>query len=100
MYRAYDRHKWERAPEEPSNNTAMPLDPSQLDCRAVVHPLRLCPPLPKDTRYLLVRRKWPGQRDVLGVGRGRSTHETLNLADVRRTAAQLGATEVHILPAQ
>ena len=100
MYRAYDRHKWERAPEEPSKNTAMPLGALQLDCRVVVHPLRLCPPLAKDTRYLLVRRKWPGQRDVLGVGRGRSTHETLNLADVRRKAAELGATEVHILPAQ
>ena len=100
MYRAYDRHKWERAPdEEPSTNT-VPLDASQLDCRVIVHPLRLCPPLPKDTRYLLVRRKWSGQRDVLGVGRGRSSHATLNLADVRRTAAQLGATEVHILPTQ
>ena len=86
----------ERAP----SNTARPLDASQLDCRVVIHPLLLCPPLPKDTRYLLVCRKWPGQRDVLGVGRGRSTHETLNLADVRRTAAQLGANEVHILPTQ
>ena len=37
-------------------------------------------------------------RDVLKVGRARSPHESLNLARVRHMAAQLGATEVHILP--
>jgi hypothetical protein len=97
MYQAYDRHKWERIPEESSNNAAMALAPHP-DCRVIVHPLRLCPPLPKETRYQLVYRRWPGQRVVLGIGRARSTYETLNLADVRRAAAQLGANEVHVLP--
>ena len=35
-----------------------------------------------------------------GSGAGAQPMRTLNLADVRRTAAQLGANEVHILPTQ
>jgi hypothetical protein len=68
------------------------------DCRTVVHPLVLCPPIAKGKRYLLVERRWWGQRDVLKIGRARSPHGSLNLARVRHTAARLGATEVHILP--
>jgi hypothetical protein len=97
MYQAYDRHKWEREPEKPSSITAMTRVPHS-DWRVIVHPLLLCPPLPKDTRYQLVCRQWVGQRVVLGIGRAHSTCETLNLAHVRGAAAQLGANEVHILP--
>jgi hypothetical protein len=65
---------------------------------ALEHPLVLCPPIAKGTSYLLVERKWWGQRDVLKIGRARSPHESVNLARVRHAAARLGATEVHILP--
>ena len=92
MYRAYDRHLYERAPAAPARKLTHP------GSRTVVHPLLLCPPLPQGTRYMLVQREWPGMRNVLAVGRARSPHETVNLADIRRRAAQLGATEVHVLP--
>ena len=98
MYQAYDRHLWERIPEPPAPE-AIPLDASRLDCRVVVHPLLMCPPLPRHTRYLLVRRRLGGQRDILGEGRARSPHPTLNLADVRQQGARLGAGEVYVLPA-
>ena len=97
MYRAYDRYLYERAPEVPSSKTT-PISAGHSDPRTVVHPLLFCPPLPLGTRYMLVQREWPGMRNVLAVGRARSDHETVNLADIRRRAAQLGANEVHILP--
>jgi hypothetical protein len=98
----------EEKPEKSSSKTdgkpirgfaAAVCDPSLLGNRLIlIHPLVLCPPIAKGERYLLVERKWWGQRDVLKVGRARSPHESLNLARVRHTAARLGATEVHILP--
>ena len=95
MYRAYDRHLYERTPEIPSRK---PVSAGNLDPRTIVHPLLFCPPLPQGTRYKLVSREWPGLRNVVAVGRAQSPHETINLADVRRRAAQLGANEVHVLP--
>jgi hypothetical protein len=92
MYRAYDRHLYERAPAVPARTLTHP------DSRTVVHPLLFCPPLPRGTRYMLVQREWPGMRNVLAVGRAQSAHETVKLADIRRIAAQLGANEVHVLP--
>lgn len=95
MYRAYDRYLYERAPEVPSSKTT---SAGRSDPRNVVHPLVFCPPLPLDTCYMLVKREWPGLRNVLAVGRAQSAHETINLADVRQKAAQLEANEVHVLP--
>ena len=92
MYRAYDRHLYERAPAVPARQLTHPGP------RTVIHPLLFCPPLPLGTHYTLVRREWPGVRHVLAIGRAQSAHETVNLADIRRRAAQLGANEVHILP--
>jgi hypothetical protein len=106
MYRAYEHYspgRWERKPKRPHKSDTMPPTASASRARActlldaLVHPLVRCPPIRKGTRYLLVERKWWGQRDVLRVGRARSPHESVNLAHVRRTAAQLGANEVHIL---
>lgn len=71
MYRAYDRHLYERAPAVPARKLTHPGP------RTVVHPLLFCPPLPQDTRYMLVRREWPGVRNVLAVGRAQSAHETV-----------------------
>jgi hypothetical protein len=99
MYRAYDRHLYERPSDTPAAaQNIVPLSGDQLDPRVVVHPLVFCPPLPLDTRYILVRRGWPGLRYVLGVGRTGSGHPSVNLADVRLRAARLGANEVHLLP--
>lgn len=106
MYKPY--HDWDWRPEKPKNSsrtitaqsrTVSVCDRSLMDdCRIVVHPLVLCPPIAKGKCYLLVERKYWGQRDVLKIGRARSPHESVNLARVRHTAARLGATEVHIFP--
>jgi hypothetical protein len=99
MYRAYDRYLYERPTEAPASAKTSPLGPEHLDPRVVVHPLLFCPPLPRDTRFVLVKRDWPGTRNVLGVGRAMSAHDRSNLAAVRLRAARLGANEVHVLPA-
>src|ERR1700719_3584470 len=106
MYKPY--HDWEWRPEKPKSSfpkadpKSNTIQASSLllvgDCRTGVHPLVLCPPIAKGKRYLLVERRWWGQRDVLKIGRARSPHESVNLARVRHAAARLGATEVHILP--
>ena len=74
MYRAYDRHLFERPTDTPAAALKfVPLSGDQLDPRVVVHPLVFCPPLPLNTRYILVKRDWPGLRYVLGVGRTASS---------------------------
>jgi hypothetical protein len=110
MYRAYEYYsgRWEPRPKRLPRKSDAPRPTAAAsamhactlldDCRALVHPLVQCPPIAKGKRYLLVERKWWGQRELLRVGRARSPHESVNLARVRRTAAQLGANEVHILP--
>lgn len=67
------------------------------DCRTLVHPLVLCPPIAQGTRYLLVERKWWGEREVLAVEHAQAPHESVNLAYARYAAATLGANEVHVL---
>jgi hypothetical protein len=99
MYRAYDRHLYERPTDTPATVEIDPLDREHLDHRVVVHPLLLCPPVAHGVRYILVRRDWPGARSVLDVGCAKSVHESINLAEVRWRAARLGANEVHLLPA-
>lgn len=61
----------------------------------IVHSFILCPPLELGARYQLVRRDASGSR-VLREGRADHAHAPLNLAIVRQTGAQLGATEVHV----
>lgn len=73
--------------------------PCPSDCRTVVHPLLFCPPLAAGSRFFLVHRSEQGTRRVLHVGRATSPHPTLNLATVRYTSANLGANEVHVMPA-
>ena len=97
MYRAYDRYLYERPTDASASATTSPLGPEHLDSRVVS--LLYCPPLPRGTRFVLVRRDWPGTRNVLSVGRAMSAHESSNLAAVRLRAARLGANEVHVLPA-
>jgi hypothetical protein len=99
MYRAYDRHLYERSADTPAAPRIVPLAGDQLDPRVVVHPLLFCPLLDRGQRYVLVRREWPGTRSAVGVGRATSVHESTNLAEVRLRAARLGANEVHLLPA-
>lgn len=100
MYRAYDRHLYERFTDTPVTARTVPLNGDQLDPRIVVHPLVFCPPLAYGVRYVLVRRDWPGIRSVVGIGRAASVHDSVNLAQVRLRAAWLGASEVHVLPSQ
>jgi hypothetical protein len=97
MYRPYERdwQEWDREPESSVSSQHTPPPP---DLRILVHPLVLCPPLVRGTRYLLVIRRHAGQRQVVASGRAQSPHPMLNLARVRHTAACLGATEVHVLP--
>ena len=99
MYRAYDRYLYERPAATPTAAKIVPLTGDQLDPRVIVHPLLFCPPLPKGARYVLVKRDWPGVRNVLGVGCATAEHAIENLARVRLNAAGLGANEVHVLPA-
>ena len=95
MYGLLDRKTFDviEAPETVGAGKGTPFD-----CRNVVHPLLFCPPVPKGIRYLLVRRTPEGAREMLHAGRASSPHPTLNLATIRRTAATLGANEVHVLP--
>ncbi len=75
------------------------IDPADLhNCRSVVHPLLFCPPVPAGHKCLLVRRSSGGVREILLTSRTVSSHPTVNLASIRRVAAQLGANEVHVLP--
>jgi hypothetical protein len=60
-----------------------------------VYSLIGCPPLPPAS-WVLVRRDARGRRTALSIGLGLSDAPTLNLAQVRRRGAQLGANEVHV----
>ena len=60
-----------------------------------VYSLIECPPVPQAT-YVLARRNDDGSRQVLHIASGESSAPTLNLAEIRRTGATLGANEVHV----
>lgn len=53
-------------------------------------------PAPGSASYLLVRRDLADQPIVLASGCTRSAHPSLNLAEIRRRGATLGANEVHL----
>ncbi|MDX2288258.1 MAG: hypothetical protein NW217_05490 [Hyphomicrobiaceae bacterium] len=59
-----------------------------------VYPLLTCPEMPR-ANIMLVKREGLTRR-VLAVCRPAHDAPSLNLADVRQTAAQLGANEVHV----
>ncbi|MFA5901683.1 MAG: hypothetical protein WC829_21505 [Hyphomicrobium sp.] len=60
-----------------------------------VYDLLECPPMPA-ANYVLVRRNDNGRVEALSIGRVTSAAASLNLAEIRRRAAELGATEVHM----
>jgi hypothetical protein len=60
-----------------------------------VYGLLDCPPLPM-ANYILVKRSGDGRRMALKVAQTTHEAETLNLAEIRHRAANLGANEVHV----
>ena len=60
-----------------------------------IYALLECPDLPK-ANVVLVRRHANGHAEVLYVGRLEQEATSVNLAEVRRTAAVIGANEVHV----
>lgn len=60
-----------------------------------VYDLLTCPTLPA-SNYMLIKRDNDGDPEILSIGQLTNSATSLNLAEVRRKGAQLGATEVHI----
>jgi len=60
-----------------------------------VYSLVTCPTLPA-SNFMLIKRDADGEPDVLSIGQLTNSATSLNLAEVRRRGAELGATEVHI----
>lgn len=60
----------------------------------IVHSLIECPEL-EASNYILVHVDACGRRTPLKIGRTTSIHGSENLAEIRRHAARLGASEVH-----
>jgi hypothetical protein len=60
-----------------------------------VYDLLDCPPLPA-ANYVLVRTRGNGRPQALSIGRVCHAAQTLNLAEIRQRAAELGADEVHV----
>lgn len=60
-----------------------------------IYSLIECPALPTGN-YVLVKRGEDGTRDVLAIGSVSNDAPSLNLAEIRRRGAELGANEVHV----
>ena len=60
-----------------------------------VYSLVECPALPSGN-YILVKRDDNGAREVLAIGSVANDAASLNLAEIRRRGAELGANEVHV----
>jgi hypothetical protein len=60
-----------------------------------VYSLFECPAIPAGN-YILIHRDAEGRRLVLAVGRVGHSATSLNLAEIRRRGAALGANEVHV----
>ena len=60
-----------------------------------VYDLVECPPLPA-ANYVFARRDTNGRPEALSIGRVTGSVPSLNLAEIRHHAAELGATEVHV----
>ena len=63
---------------------------------AAVYSLILCPQISQGTRYKFVRIV-NDTRVTVAIGRARSRHKSLNLAEIRQLGAQLEIDEVHVL---
>ncbi len=60
-----------------------------------IYSLVECPAIPSGN-YILVHRDEEGRRLVLSIGRVGNAAASLNLAEIRRRGADLGANEVHV----
>jgi len=60
-----------------------------------VYDLLTCPTLPA-SNFMLIKRDKDGEPEVLSIGQLSNSATSLNLAEVRRKGAELGATEVHV----
>ena len=60
-----------------------------------VYPLVECPAIPK-ANFIVVRRNADGSRTPLSIGQTLDDAASLNLAHLRRQAAQQGGDEIHI----
>lgn len=60
-----------------------------------IYSLVECPAVPAGN-YILVHRDALGRRLVLAIGRVGNAAASLNLAEIRRRGAELGANEVHV----
>lgn len=60
-----------------------------------IYSLVECPAIPSGN-YILVHRDDEGRRLVLAIGRVGHAAASLNLAEIRRRGAELGANEVHV----
>lgn len=60
-----------------------------------IYSLVECPAIPPGN-YVLVHRDDEGRRLVLAIGRVGNAAASLNLAEIRRRGAELGANEVHV----
>lgn len=89
------RHTYHELTDEPSLRVHFWRGASGKRYVHTVHSLLSCPRLPRAT-YVLVREEDDGQRSALRIGRTSSDCGSINLAEVRRRGAQLGATEVHV----
>lgn len=85
------------APDAPSGKERFQFWTGESGRRYVhtVYDLLTCPTLPK-SNYMLVKRDADGEPLTLSIGCLTNSAASLNLAEVRRLGAQLGATEVHV----
>ncbi len=60
-----------------------------------VYDLLTCPTLPA-SNFMLVKCDADGAPEILSIGQLSNSATSLNLAEIRRRGAKLGATEVHI----
>ncbi len=60
-----------------------------------IYTLVECPAIPSGN-YILVHRDEDGRRVILSIGRVGNASASLNLAEIRRRGAELGANEVHV----
>jgi hypothetical protein len=90
---------WHMAPRRPASGPANDFTfwngASGASYVHTVFRLLDCPELP-NSNIVLVRRDREGRAEALHIGRVEEDSPSLNLAAIRRTAAQIGADEVHV----
>lgn len=83
--------------EKPTGNERFQFWTGASGARYVhtVYSLLTCPTLPA-SNFILIKRDADGEPNVLSIGQLTNSATSLNLAEIRRRGAELGATEVHI----